>query len=698
MIRRLSTVVFLATVFLAGPLTGQDRRPMTIVDLIEIPGLGSPAISPDGSQVLYTRTDADWDANGTVTHIWRVGMDGGGSVQMTNGENGESSPRWSPDGGTIAFVARRGDDEAAQIYLIGNGGGEARVLTGHPTSVGSIEWSPDGEWLYFVAEREATEAEKARAEVNDNVFRYEEDLRRSDLWRVRVETGDASLVSDGESHVRGYSVSRDGTRILMQLAPTPLFDDMMRSELFVAAADGSGARQITQNRVGEGSATLSPDNRYAVFVANTSDSLDDFYYNQRVFVVPTDGGEPRSILPGGHLDVNDAKWSADGRSILVRANSGVRQQLYSTPFGGLSVQDAGAADPDPVTVVRLTEGDHTLGAWDYNPDVGVHVFALNTPRNAGDLWAVTETRGGWEPRQVTRVFDHLAEEFLLPRVEDVRWRGEDGVEVEGLLYYPIDYAEGTRYPVVVQTHGGPPASDKFGFPRSNNYESVLTARGFFVFKPNYRGSTGYGDDFLRNMVGHYFDQAHKDVMAGVDHLIDRGLVDGDRMAKMGWSAGGHMTNKIITYTDRFKAASSGAGAVNWMSMYAQSDVRVYRTPWFGGTPWSEDAPIEAYMEASPLFDLHKVTTPTIILVGENDNRVPMPQSVELYQGLKSNGVPTHLYVAPNQGHGWRELQQRLFKANVELDWFYRWVLERDYEWETSPVHPAENAAATTAGR
>jgi dipeptidyl aminopeptidase/acylaminoacyl peptidase len=324
------------------------------------------------------------------------------------------------------------------------------------------------------------------------------------------------------------------------------------------------------------------------------------------------------------------------------------------------------------------------------------VFSINSPTNAGDLWTLRGSTG--TPTQVTHALDYLAEEFFLPRVESVRWNGEDGVEVEGLVYYPIDYQEGTRYPVVVQTHGGPPASDKFGFSRSGNYEAVLAARGFVVFKPNYRGSTGYGDEFLRNMVGHYFDQAHKDVMAGVDHIIDLGLVDGDRMAKMGWSAGGHMTNKIITYTDRFKAASSGAGAVNWMSMYAQSDVRIYRTPWFGGTPWSEDAPIEQYMADSPLFDLHKVTTPTIVLVGENDNRVPMPQSVELYQGLKHNGVPTHLYVAPKQGHGWRELQQRLFKANVELDWFYKWVLEEDYEWERSPVHPDEKkSAVTTAG-
>lgn len=684
---------FLAVAVFAAPppAAPQDLRPMSIVDLIEMPSVGDPRVSPDGSHVLYVRNGADWDTNGTVSHIWRIGIDGAGDVQMTNGEEGESSPRWSPDGATIAFLANRHESEHTQIYLIATNGGEARALTEHPTAVGSIEWSPDGRWIYFTAQPEKTEAEKARERVNDNVYRYEEDAKPTHLWRVEVATGERSPVVEGAIDVRGYSVSRDGTTLLVQQAPSPLFDDMLSSELWVMAADGSGARRITDNHVGEGNAELSPDNSRALFVANTNDALEDFYYNQRLFVVPVDGGPPISILPGGRYDVNGATWSADGRTIFFRANTGVRQDIYAVPAGA-------AGDIAHAQVRPVTSGDHAIGGWDYDAGSDTHVFSVAMPTSAGDLWTFGAGAGAsGTPRQVTRVYDYLAETFELPRVEAIQWEGEDGVTVEGLLYYPTDFDEGTRYPLVVQTHGGPPASDKFGFGSSHNYEPVLTSRGWFVFKPNYRGSTGYGDEFLRNMVGHYFDQAHKDVMAGVDALIERGLVDGDRMAKMGWSAGGHMTNKIITYTDRFKAASSGAGAVNWVSMYAQSDVRIYRTPWFSGTPWSEDAPIEAYMEASPVFDLHRVTTPTIVLVGEDDPRVPMPQSVELYQGLKANGVETHLYVAPRQGHGWRELQQRLFKANVELDWFDRWVLGQDYEWETSPAHEKGEKAVTTAG-
>jgi dipeptidyl aminopeptidase/acylaminoacyl peptidase len=182
-------------------------------------------------------------------------------------------------------------------------------------------------------------------------------------------------------------------------------------------------------------------------------------------------------------------------------------------------------------------------------------------------------------------------------------------------------------------------------------------------------------------------------MAGVDHVIAMGVAHPDRLVKMGWSAGGHMTNKIVTFTDRFKAAASGAGAANWISMYGQSDVRVYRTPWFGGTPWQKGAPIDAYWENSPLKYVANVKTPTLFLVGEKDPRVPLPQSVEMYRALKANGVETKLWVAPREPHGWQELRHQLFKVNVELDWFER-HLGRSYTWEKAPA--SEGAGTSDA--
>ncbi len=653
---------------------------MSVVDLMEVPVLRDPQLSPDGSQLLYVLAEADWKANERINHVWRVDVAGGDAVQLTNGEKGEQQPRWAPDGSSIAFVAQRGDDEIGQIYLLGSRGGEAVPLTEHATSVLSIEWSPDGQYLYFIADDPKTEVEKKKDELKDDVFAFDEDFKQRHLWRIAVETKTEERITEGDFSIRSYRLSRDGTQIAHHRAPTPLVDSADEGEVWLMRADASSAKQLTDNTVAEGGAELSPDGQSVLFRSDSNEAFES-YFNDNIFVVPAAGGAARMVLAELPHEVQGAHWSQDGWSIVFAANTGVRSELFSV-------------DVDSETLTQLTEGDHSLREWRYVAERDQHVFGIDQRTNSGDVYTISAS-GGAQPMRITHVYDYLDREFRLPRQEAIQWKGDDGADVEGLLYYPLDYVDGTRAPLVVQTHGGPASSDRFGFGRRRSYVQVLTARGYFVFKPNYRGSTGYGDEVLRDMVGHYFRQAHLDVMTGVDHLIALGLVDGERMVKMGWSGGGHMTNKIITHTNRFKAASSGAGAVNWISMYAQSDVRIYRTPWFGGTPWQEDAPIDTYWGHSPLKDIYKVTTPTIILVGENDVRVPPPQSVELYRALKSNGVDTHLYIAPREPHGWGELRHELFKVNVELDWFEKHVRGMDYEWETAPGDADEKPMSST---
>ncbi|UCC71981.1 MAG: S9 family peptidase [Gemmatimonadota bacterium] len=681
-LRLIAALVSLLLFAAASAAFGQEGpRPMSVVDLINVPSLGDPQLSPDGEQLLYVLRKADWEQNRTVGHIWRVAVDGSNAIQLTYGEDGESSPRWSPDGRFIAFLAERGDDEGDQIYLLDVAGGEAYSLTEHATEVVDITWSPDGGWVYFRASDEKSEEQKAREEKENDVYAFDEDYRHRHLWRISVESGEEERVTEGEYSVLSYEFSRDGEMIAYRRGPSPLYDDSDESEVWVVEVDGEANRQLTDNSVPEFDEQLSPDGEWVLF-SSPANAEFEFYYNDKMFLVPSGGGDPTLLLPDLPYEVNGATWSGNGRYIYFMANTGVRRDLFR-----LEVSSG--------QYVQLTGGDHSLFGWRYYPELERHIFQISERTNPGDVWQMG-AGGRSRPERITHIFDYLAEEFLLPRQETVQWTGADGVTVEGLLFYPLDYEEGRRYPLVVQTHGGPASSDKFTFGSSGDYVQKLAALGYVVFQPNYRGSTGYGDDFLRDMVGHYFQNAHLDVMTGVDYLIERGLVDGERMAKMGWSAGGHMTNKIITFTQRFKAAASGAGASNWVSMYGQSDVRIYRTPWFGGTPWEENAPIDVYWENSPLSDVSKVTTPTIFLVGQDDQRVPMPQSVEIHRALKANGVPTHLYVAPRQGHGWRELRHRLFKANVELDWFERWVMERDYEWETAPGDEEKESVTSAA--
>ena len=672
MIKQINRITCFMLLLIVSMASSETKKAMTIVDLINVPSLGDPQLSPDGIQLLYTLSEPDWEKNKRIRHIWRINSDGSNSIKMTNGENGESSPRWSPNGSVIAFIAERGesDDANNQIFVISNHGGEAEPLTNHETGVSNIQWSLDGKFIYFLASDAKSDEENERENTKDDVYAFDENYQQRHLWKISVDSKESSRITEGDFSVTNYKLSRDGTKFAHHRGPNPLYGSAEHNEVWIMNADGTDAIQITNNNVSEQGAQLSPDNITILFTSFSNEEFE-FYYNDNIFLAPAKGGKHKLLLKKMPHGVGSTTWSKDGKSIYFTANTGVRTELFSVTVKGEKL-------------AQLTKGEHALRNFRYYPRLDRFVFGIGEQTNAGDIFTLENKRRA-SPKKVTKVYDYLNNEFRLPKQEAIQWKGADGTMVEGLLYYPLDYEKGKSYPLCVQTHGGPAASDKFSFGSWSSYVQVLTSRGWMVFKPNYRGSTGYGDDYLRDMVGHYYRQSHLDVMTGVDNLINKGLADGDRMVKMGWSGGGHMTNKIITHTNRFKAASSGAGAVNWISMYAQSDVRIYRTPWFGGTPWQKDAPIDAYWDNSPLKDISKVTTPTLVLVGENDVRVPMPQSVELYRALKSNGVPTHLYVAPREPHGWRELRHELYKVNIELDWFEKYALDREYSWEEAPV-------------
>lgn len=644
---------------------------MTMVDLLSVPSISEPRLSPDGQEILFVKSEADWKANKRIDHVWRVRADGSNLRQLTNGAQGENHPRWSPDGKTIAFVAKRGEeDEAqAQIWSIRNDGGEARQLTSHETSVSDVAWAPDGKSLYFIAEDPKSDELKAREKVKDDVYAFDENYRQEHLWNIDVATQKARRITGGDFSIIAYELSRDGTRIVHHRGPSPLIGDNEQREIWVMGADGSDATQLTKNSAIESNAELSPDKSQVLFLASANAQFES-PYNSNIFIVSATGGTSRLLTADLPHEVQRATWSKDGRAIYFAANMGLHSELFRLDV------DAGAPE-------QLTDGDHALRGWHYLSELDRHLFIEDVPTNPGEIWTLGDA--GATPQRVTHLFDDLAQRFKLPKQVRIAWKGADGQTVEGLLCYPLDHQPGVRYPLIVQTHGGPHASDKFGFGSWSSYVQILTAKGYAVLKPNYRGSTGYGDAFLRDMVGHYFQNAHLDVLAGVDAVIEMGVADPDRLAAMGWSAGGHMTNKLITFTNRFKAAASGAGASNWVSMYGQSDVRSYRTPWFGGTPWEKEAPIQAYWDNSPLKDVSNVKTPTIFLVGERDVRVPPPQSVEMHRALKANGVPTHLYMAPREPHGWAELRHELFKLNVELAWFEQYVTKRKYTWEKAPA-------------
>jgi dipeptidyl aminopeptidase/acylaminoacyl peptidase len=640
------------------------HRPMTLVDIAELPRIIDPQLSPNGKTVAYLLSQADWNSGRAAYHLWRQDAGGGAPVQLTTaGSDTPGSTRWSPDGASLLF----GRD--GQLMRLAAGSREPQTVTTHATGVSSPTWSPDGATIYFTAADAGTADEQDRERRKDDVYALDENYRSRQLWRVAVASGVEMQLTSGPLSVASYRLSRDGSLIVLERAPTPLADDAHRGEVWVMDAVGGNARELTHNDVEEQQPELSPDNSQMLFIADTNDKFEP-YYNLNLFVMPVAGGAPRQVLNGFPYAIDQANWAPDGKSILAVANMGVHSEIFQIDMASKRAR-------------QLTDGRHYIPpSWSLDSGGRTMVFQFDEPTRFGDVWtlAVPDGRDSpvASPVRVTGAFDTLETKFALPRQDKISWRSTDGRTIEGLLFYPIGYVAGRRYPLVVQMHGGPMESDKFGAGPGLllSYFPVLAANGYAVLRPNYRGSTGYGNVFYRDVVGGYFTHMHLDVLSGVDYLIKQGVADPDKLVVMGWSAGGHLTNKLITVTTRFKAASAGAGVADWTSMYAQTDTRVHRTVWFGGTPWQNDAPIATFWNSSPLRDVARAKTPTLFFVGENDARVPLPQSIEMYRALKSNGVPTHLYVAPREGHQWSELRHQIFKANTELAWFERYALGR----------------------
>ena len=645
--------------------TQPAKRPMTLVDLLNIPRIDDPQLSRDGKHIAFQLRTTDWPGNRRLPQIWVVGVDGNGLRPLTTAETGAASPRWAPNGASIAFLAR------GQISLIDAAGGSAKPLSQHAGPVSDLAWHPDGSSIYFIASDAPTDVERERQRMRGDIKMLDE-FRQRHLWRISVQDGKEVRVTEGDYSIYAYRIAPDGRRIIVSRRPTPLPADADKMELWNIGDDGRGAVRLTSNRVPEVEGELSPDGSQVLFIARANHRQEP-YYNANVFLVPASGGTVRTLMPDFPYEVQRAAWSADGRSIWMVVNMGVHSELFQVDL----------ASPKPR---QMTDGDHSIVEPYWSAVNDRHVFVIDEPTRIGDIW--TWTREDGAARRVTNIYDYLDRDFSLPKQERIDWKSDDGVRIEGILTFPIDYKPGTRYPLVVQLHGGPEASDRFGWGSIFfYYQPAWAAKGYAILRPNYRGSSGYGNVFYREPVGGYFKHSPHDVIAGVEQVIAMGIADPDRLAVMGWSAGGHLVNKLITMTTRFKAAASGAGVANWISLYGVSDTRSDRDLWFGGTLWQKQAPIATYWEHSPLKYVTAARTPTLFLIGENDPRVPMSQAIELSRALKAQGVPTEVLIAPAEGHDWAQPVHQLSKMNLEMEWFAKFV--RNLPYMPEPV-PASN--------
>ena len=437
---------------------------------------------------------------------------------------------------------------------------------------------------------------------------------------------------------------------------------------------------VNNQEVPESGPSFSPDGRWVAFSA--PDDLERYSMkNQRVYLraIGDRGGQWRKLGTSFDGDVTIGFWSKDGATIYF--NEGVR-----------ATNQMHALDVQQNTVRQLTNEKAALSVT-RDKDSGVLLINYSdgmTPPTLYSVAAIDQVakRSAW--KQLTDANPQVRE-LALGEQEEITWKSKDGQTVGGVLLKPVGFRSGQRYPLIVAIHGGPAGADVLSF--NGGYGSqVFAGAGYVVLRPNYRGSTNYGEKHKTGIVGNYFPPGFDDIMTGVDHLIAQGIVDSDRMGALGWSAGGHWSNWILTHTDRFKAISTGAGTSNWISMYAQSDVQRNRQFYLGDKLPYDD--FDAYWVQSPLKYIKQAKTPTMIHVVEGDPRVPSPQSVELHMALKRLGVPTELFMYPGQSHGIPDARNQLVKAMAEMAWMDYYVrgVGKKFSWR-SVLETLEDAPA-----
>jgi dipeptidyl aminopeptidase/acylaminoacyl peptidase len=680
---RRATVV-LAALLLPLALPAQARRPFTDADIMRLAGVGSVAMAPDGSRILYTVTawehpnargdTALGDRHERRSHVWLVSTDGGSARQLTTGERGESQPQWAPDGATITFVAARGtgtgdDAPRPQIWQLPVDGGEATVLTSARGGVTAYAWSPDGRAIAYVTPDTVSRDEEARIRRRDDAQVYEDDFRLAHLWVLDVATKTARKVTSGDFTVRGApSWSPDGAWLAFDASPTPMIRDQRRDAYVVSVATGTVER-LTRTTDVQSTPAFSPDGRTLAFTIlphewkpNGDGIMPRTLGNARIVTwdvatkALTDHGQRTFDVDAGAL-----QWSPDGSQLWFTASDRVWRSVFSL--------DVAARTYTQRTRERLVTG------VSLNRDGSRVAFTIDTPEDATEVYVATALDA--EPRRLTTTNAWLTE-VALGRSEVIRWKSRDGNEVEGVVLYPVGYTAGTRVPLVVSAHGGPTAAHVNGFRGGTGPSQTWASRGWAVLYPNPRGSTGYGAQFMRANINDWGGGDYRDIMAGVDELVRRGVADADRLAFEGWSYGGYLTSWVVSQTGRFKAAMMGAGLPSLLSMAGTTDIPGYIATFFNGYPQYDGSlvnkNIRFYLERSAISYSDRITTPLLILHGANDERVPIGQPMEFYRALKDRGKTVELVFYPREGHGLSEYYHQLDRMQREYAWMAQHTL------------------------
>ncbi|MFZ9718921.1 MAG: S9 family peptidase [Chitinophagaceae bacterium] len=627
---------FFALLFIQDAAMAQaPKRNLQPTDVYRMKTTGGGEISPDGNWVLYTITTVDSAKDRRNTDLWMISWDGKQEVQLTFTPEGEGNPRWSPDGKYISFTASRSGSN--QIYLLNRLGGEAKQLTNVKGELSGYEWSPDGKRIAISMRDALDSTEKKgnkpyvidRYHFKQDVVGYLYDKRKTHLYLFDVESKKIDTLTRGNYDERGFRWSPDGSRIAYVSNVTEDPDKNSNTDLFVIEAKaGASPKKLTDWKGSDDSPEWSPDSKRIAYLRSTADANYLMYDQDILSVISADGGAPLLLSANVDRPVGNHKWFKDGKRIAAVVSDDAESYIVSF-------------DVSTGQMTMLIGGSRVFSLRQLHPN-GSWLASMSEPHLPSELYALEDGA----LRRITTVQDEWVKQLSLASVEKFVSKSKDGAMVSNLLYLPIGGVK-EKLPVIFFIHGGPVAQDEFSFDMTRQ---MLAARGYAVVAVNYRGSSGRGLAFCKAIYADWGNKEVLDIQGAADALIAKGIADPARMGIGGWSYGGILPDFTIAKDARFKAAPSGAGSAMQLSLYGV-DQYILQLDNEIGPPW-KDKNYEKYLKLSyPFLQAEKIKTPTLFMTGEKDFNVPAIGSEQMYQALRSNGVPTQLIVYPGQFHG-----------------------------------------------
>ena len=618
-------------------------------------------IHPDGSRAAFVLRDWVADQSKMVARIWEVALDGGAggkATAHTSGPGNDTHPLWSPDGQQLAFLSTRDGEregDKAQLYLMPASGGTPRRVCTLPNGVESFAWSPDGSQIALLTLEGEPPAKDPIVVVPD---------RHRRLWVVAPTSDQPSPVTPGNLTVWEYAWSPDGQQFAVYYTAGPGETDWYRGQVGVVPAAGGAIRRLTELTRQAAALAWSPDGQRIVYISG--EWSDRGLVGGEVFVMPAAGGSPRNLTPGVTFSPSWVRWFPDGKRMLYAGWEGAAHQV------GVLDESSGALTPLTSDFIIGGGGWPRLSAA---PDMRAFVTHSSDRLHPPDVWAgaltaETGAKARLEWRQVTRLNPLLEETLQLAPAEVVTWEGADGWRVEGLFTRPLATTRGDPPPLVVQVHGGPSAAWQSDWRGGLMWAQICASAGFAVFQPNIRGGMGRGVAFADAVLGDPGGADLQDILSGIDTLVERGLVDGERVGILGWSYGGFMTAWAISQSRRFKAAMMGAGVCDYHSFHAQTNIPDWDMRILSADPLTQP---EVYRARSAITFASDITTPTLIVHGEQDPCVPVNQAYAFHRALLESGVPTELVVYPREGHGFVEREHVCDVGERLLRWLERYL-------------------------